>query len=126
MTITLNLENESHYAVFRVAGPVSFDQVCDTLAAFYRRTQSRPVARVLWDLRSADLSGLTSDEMERLPRFAGRFTDARKGGRTAIVAEKEVDFAVTRLISFFSHHLPVEVRAFRRLNEAESWLKVDP
>ncbi|HHP7234116.1 MAG TPA: STAS/SEC14 domain-containing protein [Desulfobacterales bacterium] len=123
MSITFDFENTPSCAVFHAVGEISFDQVCDSLAAFYRETESHPVANVLWDIRAADVSRLTSAEMERLPLFAGRFTHARKGGRTAIVAAREVDFAVTRLISFFSHNLPVTVRAFRNLEEAESWLQ---
>lgn len=125
MTILLRLQQSPPYAVFHARGRLSFDQICDSLACFYRETKPKRNANVLWDLRSADVSRLTTTEMEKLPLFARRFTNARKGGRTAIVAEKDIDFAVTRVITFFSHHLPVRVRAFRNLGEAESWLKKD-
>jgi len=65
MTITLDLTQAPSRAVFRAEGELSFDQICDSLTSFYRVTESNPVSNVLWDLRTADVSRLSSTEMQK-------------------------------------------------------------
>jgi hypothetical protein len=110
------------YTAIVGSGILSFDRIRETMEKLYTESQIALPPNVLWDLRHADIRRLSSAEMEELPRIASRWARARAGGKTALVAEEEVNFAVTRLISAFSENLPVAVRAFRNLEAARLWL----
>ena len=119
--ITSSLEAENDLTDVTVAGKVDVEQVLGQIISFL---SGEPTQLVLWDLREGTLTGLSSTDLQLLVERGAPFADSRKGGRTAIVCSKEVDYGLSRMFQIFaSHqHIPIEVQVFRSTHEARKWL----
>ena len=122
--ITSSIEAENDLTVVTVAGEVDAEQVLGQVISFL---SGEPTQLVLWDFREGSLAGLSSADLQLLIERGAPFADSRKGGRTAIVCSKEVDYGLSRMFQIFAslRYVPFEVQVFRSTQEARKWLSVN-
>lgn len=81
-------------------------------------------ACILWDTLQLDLSGVTADEVMKLPDSSRQLTKLRAGGRTAVLAQKEFELIAKFIVAEFeSQDSPVEFRTFLHEEDALAWLR---
>lgn len=95
-------------------------------AAFNELVQHRafdPSLNRLWDVRTAGLGKLNSDDLRCIRGFIrGRPEDAGTA-RVAVLVSEDVDYGIGNMFRLMSEGvLPVNIRAFRDLDEAEAWV----
>lgn len=81
---------------------------------------------ILWDLTKADLAGLSTDEVKGLAQRTRQISDVRKGGKTALVFDKALEYGIGRMFEAYSDiaDMPFEFKAFQNIDEAREWLGV--
>jgi hypothetical protein len=119
--ITSSLEAENDLTVVTVVGKVDAEQVLRQIISFLT---GEPTQLVLWDFREGSLADLSRADLQRIVKRGAPFADRRKGGRTAIVCSREVDYGLSRMFQSFAsvQHIPFEIKVFRDIQEARKWL----
>jgi len=119
--ITSTLEAESDLTVVTVVGKVDAEQIASQIISFLA---GEPTQLVLWDIREGSLVSLSSNDLQMIVKRGAQFADRRRGGRTAIVCSKDLDYGLSRMFQAFAslQHIPFEIDVFRNLEEAREWL----
>ena len=83
---------------------------------------SRPV---IWDLRDCEMGSYTYAASKRNFGMMSAIADRRRGARTALVCAGGVQFGISRMIEVLGKicGYPVEIRAFRCMETAETWVR---
>ena len=119
--ISSSLEAANDLTVVTVVGEVTGEQV---LSQLITSLTGKPTHLVLWDIREGTLADLSNSDVQMVVKKGAPFADRRKGGRTAIVCSKEVDYGISRMIKTIASlgHVPVEFEVFRDIEGAREWL----
>ncbi len=108
---------------FAVKGEVLLDETLACMSRYYARdAASIPLA--LWDFRLADLSSFYSAELESTILMIEKNIEMRQGGKSALLVDSDVGFGLARMLetNWELTDLPMEMRAFRKYDEAVAWL----
>ena len=110
--------------VKRFIGSLISDEIVSDMQAFYA---VNPTKNVLWDLSKASFQQLSSEHIRQFAKIIELRAHLRYGGKTAIYAPDDLQYGYCRmLLSFVEFRdLPIEMRLFRKLNEAIGWFGVD-
>ena len=113
---------EHQFAVFLGRGVVTAAELKSRLAAVLAtaRLAERPL--LLFDLREVVLLDLAREDLEALCQIVERGGPPAKGARFALVAEADAVARTAHSFAALAATLPIEVRVFREIGEARSWL----
>lgn len=110
------------FMVVRPEGVVDADRIIDLNMCVLDHSKFRPGMGVLWDLRMADLSSVTEEDL-RLNRDLAEIHAERRGrGRTALLAGDDGPFDLLRTYERIRDLDHVAVATFRSEDEARRWL----
>ena len=78
-------------------------------------------------MSAASLEQLNFEDLDRLGDFVMRYAHLRAGGKTAIVAARDLEYGVGRTIDSLaeSKNSPITTHTFRSLSEAGEWIGED-
>lgn len=115
--ITKSFEAENNLTVFTVVGEISAEQILGQSIAFLA---DNPSQLVLWDFRLASLANISGAELRMMIEQGKPFADSRKGGLTAIVCAKEIDYGISRMFQTLAEilEIPFEIQVFRNIQDA--------
>lgn len=115
---------EAGVVLFIVRGRVTFEAMHEAGASHFMR-HGTPDA--VWDMRRADLSGLSVDVLKHVAAQAKDVAASRQNPRTAIVVEMEADMLLLRLYDALAERRqsPIVYEMFHDLESAWAWLGVD-
>ena len=104
------------------SGKVTVDEIVDAIEDYYRGDIT---TNLIWDYTSADLTVITSDQLQHISSVAQSYAPLRKGGKTAIVMPDELGFGIGRMYEIFNemNEVPIEYHIFKRIDEAMDWLQ---
>ncbi len=119
--IETHRDRKLNLTTFECSGTPTVTEVEHELGGFYGGT---PTLHTIWDYTNADLSALTSDEINRLAGFLKDRSHSRAGGRSALV------FSMTQLLDLNDRlpslaELTIEqatIKIFDGLDKARAWI----
>ena len=105
-----------------ISGPLDLPRITSYLIQHQEDWSGKKA--VLWDLRQADPTPLTSQDILNLDQaFAGIF-EMRAGARTALLVGKELETIARISIALYEEReVPITFNSFCRESEAIAWLK---
>lgn len=114
-------QTENDLTIFTVIGDALFAEVMDMLERIYRKN---PTLNNLWDLRQGSAINLTYDHLVSIVEYIAKVAGKRKGGKTALVSPRDVDYGILRTIDAFGelNQLPFLIQVFRDFDEAIIWI----
>jgi hypothetical protein len=123
-TIKTVVDPQNDLSIFTVDGDLTADEIIDRVEEYYTKHPSR---LILWIMGDADISTLTSEDIERIIQTAKKHSGKRQEGKTAIVGSKDVEYGMARMYEALTgfENLPYEYRAFKDIGEAKEWLGVE-
>lgn len=123
-SITSLHDREKSLTVYKVKGLLSAEEMISAIKTFYTENMT---FNVLLDLTEADLSLISTDEIIQIVREIRTYADARAGGRTALVFSTGLEYGLGRMSEAFyeMENIPIEIRSFRSLEQAEAWLGIN-
>ncbi|HEX3037268.1 MAG TPA: hypothetical protein VHT73_19460 [Thermodesulfobacteriota bacterium] len=119
--ITRLFEVENDLTAFTVVGEVDVEQMLSQIISFLT---GEPTQLVLWDITVGSLERISSNDVQMIVERAKPFSDRRKGGRTAIVCLRDLEYGISRMFQNFADimQVPFEINVFRNLEKAREWL----
>ena len=123
MTITRSVDQEKQLTVLTVDGEPSFDDFMTTLRSIYEKC---PTKNLLWDFRNVTSSEfLFTKDFEFFVDWTKECAEVRRGGKTAWVFSRSVDYGMGTMTLAFSEieQLPLEIKVFYSMEEATQWLE---
>ena len=121
MPVEFQSDQSIDLTIATVTGAPTFDEIIAAIEAFYG---GQPTKNVIWHWSVSDPRQLAVTDIEKLACLPSRYSDLRKGGRTAMVALDDVSFGISRMFQMFGEPggLPFTVKVFRRMGDALSWI----
>ena len=114
-------EASSNLTIFTVIGRVTHNEIKEAINEFYAGVVTK---NVLWDLSIGNFELLSNDDIQDLANIPRSQYLARKGGKTAIVADKDLAYGLARVYESRSiaNPVPFETRIFRSTEAANHWI----
>jgi len=114
----------SDLTTFTVIGQVTHNEIKESIDNFYEGVTSK---NVLWDLTRGNFELISNDNIQNLVSIPRSQYLARKGGKTAIVADKDLAYGMARIYETRSSvdQLPFQIKVFRTIEDAYKWLNFD-
>ena len=126
MPIETSIDSATGLRTHVATGTLTPDELENALLGAYRRSDYRPEANSLCDLRGVDVEAFTGPEVRRIVDAVLKHRGAPPGIRTAIVVGRDLSYGLARM---FAQQLeaesPSDVTVFSDMNEAMAWLKGD-
>jgi hypothetical protein len=124
MPVETTVDDSRQLTIFTICESLNFGDVEQSMKTFYAGVVTR---NVLWDIQNADVTEFDSGQIQRLASLPLRFTEERKGGKTAIVASTDLAFGLSRMFQIFGEtkDLPFLFRVFRTTEDALKWIDED-
>ena len=119
--IDIAFDPNQDLTVVIATGKLQADDFHKSIREYY----SGPVtANILLDLNQADLSAFQSHDLIRIAGHSKQVSEARRGGKTAIVTNKALEYGIGRMFGAYTEveRTPFKVEIFRNHEEAKKWL----
>ena len=123
MTIETLIDQSKDLTIATGTGELSFHDISHAIQSFYEGT---PTSNVLWDLREAMVSDISTEHISQIANNLRSFREKGREGKTAIVSSMDVTFGMARMFQLLTESLGesrIEMRVFRDLDEALQWLE---
>jgi hypothetical protein len=121
MPIEIDTDSDKQLTIFKVTGEATFEEGLSANKEFY---SGNPTQNVIWDFREANLTKITSDQFQQIVDSVQHLTGKRKGGKTAFLASRDLEFGVARMTQAFTemNASPLNVKVFKSIDEATLWI----
>ena len=121
MPISYDIDREKSLTTFTLSGEVSFHDFKSTLDQY---REIGPTSLELYSTSGLSGKRLSSEELSMLADYLSLYKNVRQpGSKTAIVASKDLDYGLSRMISNLIEGRTVyNIRAFRNMDDARRWL----
>ena len=95
------------------------EAILEKLEIYY---QDKTTKRILWDLSDATWASITTEDLNKTVITAKKYS--RKGGKTALVFSKDIDFGIGRMLQTLGEieEYDYVFGTFRNREEAMKWL----
>ena len=101
------------------SGTYGTRDLMETVDAALSDRDAPETATLLVDVRGSEVDR-TSEEMKQLTEFFASHAD--RLSRCAVVIARDVHYGLMRMAMAFAEDSPLELRVFRDLDEARTWL----
>lgn len=124
MDITTEIDVKANLRIHKVTGDVTVKSIMAKLEQVYSEPDFDPEMNVLWDMREAKMSSVSSSDVEQLSNFvAGRWGTGGRS-RAALVVSRDFEFGISRMYEIFlESRSATQVQVFRDFDEALLWIK---
>ena len=125
MPVTSEIDTDFRFILTTCSGLVRLDDILEHDASLEKRLEAGSRWRRLIDMRPLELYAVTTTDESRLAHSAAQAFEPMGIVKTAVVAEYDLVYGLTRL---FETHLGSDhdsFRVFRNMAQARQWLGVD-
>ena len=124
MEISTRFNEEENLRIHKVEGTIDVDQIKEMLSALYNSPDYVPNMNALWDLRAADFTAVTTEQITSLTAIVEKYWGKGGQGKAALIVSRDLDFGLSRMYEMLlSGSSPDKVMVFRDYHEAENWLR---
>lgn len=122
--IIRQFDEQAGLVMFQLWGPVTCQHILDTALDHF---PEHPTPNVIWDTRTADVTGIGISELQRISECFAEFDVARGTPKTAAIIDSVAVRALARLYRAVNlmRKRPVEIKAFGDMPSTLDWLGVD-
>lgn len=120
--------DKTHNTIIRtVTGGLTVSDIAHAFSESLSDPDFRKDMHVVWDLSEADVSQISSKQLVEAVEYIGAHTGSRGADyKIAIVASKDINFAVSRMFEGYGSSLPVSINVFRSREDALAWIAAGP
>jgi hypothetical protein len=108
-----------------VSGSVTAEDIIKYLGEVFPHPNRGQPYREIFDLRDAGTFDVDMAGARRIATFAKGYRSELESGMVALVAPRDFEFGMGRVIGAYLDELPFDFRVFRNMNEAKNWLGLD-
>ncbi|MFH1690795.1 MAG: hypothetical protein ABIE42_11275 [Candidatus Eisenbacteria bacterium] len=123
MAITTTIDSDTGARTHVVTGELVPEDLLHALGQIYGRSDYRPGACVLWDLRGTELHLFAKRDIRLVADFITENRNAPPGTCAALVVARDLDFGLARMLEqMLVAATDVRITVFRDIDEAKAWL----
>ena len=123
MEISTQFNEELNLRIHKVEGPIDVDQLKEMLSALYKSPEYDPNMNALWDLRAADFTSVTTEQVASMTGMVEKYWAKEGQSKASLIVSRDLDFGLSRMYEMLlSGSSPDKVMVFRDYDEAEKWL----
>ena len=127
MEIKTKIDKKNRIRKHKVIGLMTREEFVSKLAEIYSGSEGNKDMHVLWDLREADLSPITSGEVLEIKNFVARHWATGGSYRAAIVVSGDLSYGISRMFSSLLENVsPNLIFVLRDYKKAVYWLEYGP
>jgi len=110
--------------VMEVIGSPSARQLIKAMNEIY---QGKIPMLIIWDFTRGSAIKLSSADLTGLATHAKTYGDKRTGGRSAIIAPRDLEYGMGRMLEVYVeiNKLPNQYKVFRDMESAAEWIGID-
>jgi hypothetical protein len=124
MEIKVTIDKKANLRRHVVTGRLSGKDLHEALSSIYKGPDFVPDMNVLWDLRGAEVSEMSSSDIEEVSELVSRHWGKGGSSRAAIVVSQDFEFGLSRMYQvFLESRMETQIRVFRSIDEAEAWIE---
>jgi hypothetical protein len=124
MAVTTKIDPETGIREHTVTGPLDLRALITALKKVYSMPEFRSEMNVIWDLREADLSAFSSEDIRQVREYVGRHWGVEGTSRAALVVTSDLGYGLTRMYEILlESRTASEVHVFRDYDEALRWVR---
>jgi hypothetical protein len=119
--IETSIDYPNDLTVHTVKGDVNAEEIIQRIEEY---NAGKVTLRVIWDFSDASIEDSSSEKLRSVLAAAGKYNEARKGGKAALVATEAFLFGLERMYGILTEirDSPVEHRAFKNMEGAKEWI----
>jgi hypothetical protein len=119
--IETSIDHPNDLTIHTVKGCVNAKEIIQRIEEY---NSGKVTLRVIWDFSDAHIEDSSSEKLRSVLEAAGRYHEARKGGKAALVSTEIFLFGLERMYGILTElgDSPVEHRAFRNMEDAKEWI----
>jgi hypothetical protein len=124
MGVTTDIDKELNIRRHKVTGTLQLDELVGILGGIYKSPGFDPDMDVVWDLREADLTSFSSEDVQAVRNFVIRNWGTGGKSRAALVVSRDVEFGLTRMYEVYvESDTKSQVEVFRDMDKAVEWIR---
>ena len=119
--IETSIDHPNDLTIHTVKGDVNAEEIIQRIEEY---NSGKVTLRVIWDFSDAHIEDSSSEKLRSVLEAAGRYHEARKGGKAALVSTEIFLFGLERMYGILTEikESPVEHRPFRNMDDAKEWI----
>ena len=126
MPIETTVYKEPQVIIRTATGQLTFEEVKSAITGVAEMPGYAKGMSAIWDLRKANIYKFTEDDLYRIVEvIKGGIEDRGTGFKLALVASEDFEFGMSRMWEAIAQDLPLEIKVFRDMDEARTWV-VEP
>ncbi|MCK4775459.1 MAG: STAS/SEC14 domain-containing protein [Candidatus Krumholzibacteria bacterium] len=125
MSIKYEIEPRKGVILTTVSGTVTEEEVTKYLGEVFLHPKRGHPYREIFDLRDVTKFDVDMEGARRIVAFAKHYQAHWENGQVALVAPRDYEFGMARVIGAYADDMPFEFRVFRNMNDAKAWIELD-
>jgi hypothetical protein len=125
MAIKYKIEPTKGVILTTVSGSVSVEDIITYLGEVFPHPKRGQPYREIFDLRDADMFGVDMEGARQIAAFVEGYRSELESGMVALVAPRDFEFGMGRVIGAYLDELPFDFRVFRDSKDARAWIGLD-
>lgn len=126
MPISFTIYEDRGFLLSTWSGVISDPELLSSYKQLFENERYKPGFHEIADLRNAEMSGVTGEGYRRLSMLVENHLKGKcEGFRSAIIADEDYVFGMSRMYEMISGEELEEVMVFREPYEAAKWLGID-
>jgi hypothetical protein len=125
MEFLVHIDKKKNYRSHKITGLINATELYNLLSKFYKSSQFDPNMNSLWDLREADFSAVTSDEVQSFVTIVKKyFGQEGQDNKAAIIVSSNFEYGIARMYEIpLSLGTSGNITVFKNYDDAENWLE---
>ena len=122
MPLSTTIDSEAGLATHTITGELSLEDVMEGMVTLFTNPLFRPDMAILVDISAGSAKTLSQDDIVEFVNLTRALGDKRGSGRSAILADKDLDFGIGRIIQALLDDTSRSLRVFRDRQACLDWL----
>ena len=124
MNISTKINSKKNIRVHSVTGHIDTEELIKYLKKLYNSDDINPAMNVLWDLREADFSKVSTLGVREVMEFVSKNWGTADKSKAALIVSKELDYGLSRMYQLLMDNTSSStISIFKDKDEAEVWLE---
>ena len=124
MEIITNSNKEKNLRHHSIKGLIKVPELIDYLKELQNAPEFDPGMKVLWDLRKADLSLVSTPDVSSIMESVVKQWGKTERNKAALVVSGDLDYGLSRMFQIMLEgETRSKVSVFKDMNKAEEWLE---
>ncbi|MBD3671796.1 MAG: hypothetical protein HUJ29_13585 [Gammaproteobacteria bacterium] len=122
MSLETEIRESEGLVVHTITGELSLDEVKQATVRLFSNPAFRPDMSILVDLREGTANALSQQDLDDFVELTQAMDEKRGNGRSAILAARDVDFGIGRILQALLDGSSRSLQVFRDYKQALKWL----